>query len=104
MWDKYVQVRLPSVIDEKVNELGDVMEDVADNIIIAEKRSVKSTEFWQADATGKKPEMVIKIHFFEYSDQKTCIVDGKEYDILRDYCVDDMVELTLARRVNHGTA
>lgn len=65
----------------------------ADRKVRAEKKSVKFAEFYQANATGLKPEVIFATK--SYKGETYVIYKGKQYRILRTYeTSDDTIELT----------
>lgn len=53
--------------------------------IYADKKSVRQSEFYQAAATGFKPEIVFEIWEFEYEDESLVTYMGKEYRVIRTF-------------------
>ena len=63
-------------------------------------RSVSWRERYEADAHGLRPEVAVKLAApEEYNGETLCLLEGKEYRIIRDYLTPDGgIELTLERR------
>ena len=53
--------------------------------ILANKRSVTRSEFYQAIANDLKPTVTFEVHAFEYENEQKLRHDGKEYLIIRTY-------------------
>lgn len=51
--------------------------------VFASKESVWSTEFWRADANGKKLDVVFNVVPDEYDEETEVIYDGKTYSVVR---------------------
>lgn len=68
------------------DETGEVIETVTERSILAKWLSIGQQEFYQAQATGLKPEIKFEIaDYLEYEDEKELIHDNKRYQILRTY-------------------
>lgn len=67
--------------------------------VFCDRKSVKATEFYQAHATGLKPEITLVIRSVDYDDETKLRFSGKVYDVLRSYSKNgELVELTCAKR------
>lgn len=51
--------------------------------IFAERQSIGLNEFYQANASGFKPEIAFLIYRFEYHGEKTIIYNGERYNVIR---------------------
>lgn len=51
--------------------------------VYASQESVWSTEFWRADANGKKLDAVFNIVPDEFDDETEVIANGKTYNVVR---------------------
>ena len=100
----------------KENELGEKNKSLefSTTSFFCLEKSVRASEFYQAMATGLKPEKVISMNKYEYYEymqsaikkvakvQHTITNEWIEYTILREYEVDsDNIELTLTRGVEN---
>ena len=74
---------------------GEPVQSITYRTVYANKKSVKRSEFYQAAATGLKPELVFEVHTFELSNDKKVRYNGKEYAIIRTYEIGDTTELTI---------
>lgn len=80
----------------ETNENGFTVQGIASKReICAKKKSVKRTEFYQAAASGMKPELVFVVWKREYENEPWLEYDGKVYEIIRTFetSIEDM-ELT----------
>jgi SPP1 family predicted phage head-tail adaptor len=67
--------------------------------VFADKKSIRSTEFYQAHAVGLKPELNLIIRQIEYNGESRVRWNDKVYDVLRTYSKnDELIELTCAKR------
>jgi SPP1 family predicted phage head-tail adaptor len=67
--------------------------------VFCDRKSVKVTEFYQAHATGLKPEILLVIRSVDYDDENKLRFNGKVYDVLRSHSKNgELVELTCAKR------
>lgn len=67
------------------------------NVVYAERMSITQSEYYSARTKGFKPDLCLKIHAFEYSGERFCVVDNTEYEIYRTYQKSDseFIELYL---------
>lgn len=73
--------------------------------VFAEKMSVRQTEFYQAAATGFKPQLAFKIWVQEYNDESELLYKKKKHSIIRAFSKDGKeLELICEGAVNHGTS
>ena len=88
-------------ITESVNALGDpVQSKTKSSDIFADKQSIRQSEFYQAAATGLRPEIMFVIRDSEYNQEPALEYNSKEYNIIRTYSKDgEFVELICNRLV-----
>lgn len=55
------------------------------NIVYANSTSITQSEYYNARNKGFKPELCLKINYFEYNGERFCIVNGIKYEIYRTY-------------------
>lgn len=88
------------------NSIGDVV-DNADikRKVLADIESIKQSEFYQAQATGFKPELTFIIRKFEYKEEDSLSFNSKIYRIIRTYDrVDGNIELICTGVVNNASS
>lgn len=93
-------------MDDGENELGDPIKvPIKGPDIFASKKSIRQSEFYQAAATGLKPELTFVIRTIEYNDEPQLEFNGKTYNIIRTYEKenDDFIELVCSGVVNSAT-
>lgn len=54
-------------------------------VVCAQRMSIKQNEYYGAREKGFKPELCLKVHCFEYNQERICVIDGIEYEIYRTY-------------------
>jgi len=82
------------------NSLGDTTETKSYKQKFANKKSVKRVEFYQALATGLKPEVIFEVKAIDYNDETKLLHESKEYNIIRTYSVNgEDIELVCNRMV-----
>lgn len=92
---------IESIPDE--NDLGDtIFLDGEKRKIFAEKKSVRQSEFYQAAATGFKPEIVFEIWTKEFNDELKLEYKGKSYIIFRTFEKGEKTEIVCSSAVNSG--
>ena len=91
---------------DTVNDIGDYEKTLTYNTeIFCNEKSVKYNEFYQAQAIGMKPEIVLEIKQADYNKEKFVKYEDEEYTVLRFYKTSsENIELTLTRGVNNGNA
>lgn len=89
---------------EFTNEYGDNIEEVEyDDYIFCNTLAIGMREFYQAQATGLKPEVKIEIKKIEYNNERYVKFEDEEYTVIRTYPANsEDIELTLTRGVNIG--
>ena len=79
-----------------VDAYGDKVLSSVEKKILCSLSSISSSEFYQAHATGLRPEVKIIMWNFEYSGERKIKFEGHEYDVVRTYSRnDDLIEITL---------
>ena len=68
-----------------VNDYGDEAVSEVLNVVFADKASIRQSEFYQAMASGLKPELMFVIRASDYSQEKKLKYDSKYYNIIRTY-------------------
>lgn len=67
--------------------------------VFAERLPLYAGEFHSAKASGYDLQHIMKVHAFEYSEEKAAIYNGQEYEIYRMYRKnDDWIELYLSTK------
>lgn len=73
--------------------------------VFAKLLSIGQQEFYQAQATGLKPELKFEIaDYLDYSDEKELIHSGTRYQVLRTYRKNRQLEITVYGGVNDEPA
>ena len=65
--------------------MGDSITTSEKRLVFANKKSIRQSEFYQAQATGLKPELTFEIHLFEYADEPKLQYENKTYKIIRTF-------------------
>lgn len=92
-WDEVGYLIKPAT--HTVNSMGDpIPSGETERAVYINKKSVQRSEFYQAAATGLKPEIVFEVHTFEYEDETVFRHGDKRYNIIRVYDLPgDLTEL-----------
>ena len=94
-----------------LGELKISTDDIGDSIacieykqeIFCNEKSIKLSEFYQAQAVGMKPELTLELMAVDYSKEKYIKYNDEEYRVLRTYkTTRDKIEVTLVKGVNDG--
>lgn len=85
------------------NDIGDVIENQIEREVFADKQSIRQSEFYQAAATGLRPELMFVIRSCEYDGEQKLKYYDKEYTIIRTYDKDgELIELICQGVVNRA--
>ena len=83
------------------NDMGDTIEVQDERQVFADKQSIRQTEFYQAAATGLRPELMFIVRSIDYQDEKKLKHNDKVYTIIRTYDRDgELTELICQGTVN----
>lgn len=86
------------------NELGDRIEVPGQTRqVFSNKKSVRQSEFYQAQATGLKPEIMFEVRTIEYQDESKLSFNNKEYTIIRAFDKGEITEIVCSGLVNEVT-
>lgn len=103
MYDQRIKLIGSSV---SVNEYGDRQRTLSEREVFAELKSVGQTEFYQAHATGMKPELkFILPDYLEYNGEKLLKYRGygaeeeRTYNVIRTFKNGNELEITCAKGV-----
>jgi SPP1 family predicted phage head-tail adaptor len=96
MWREVIElIELITVPDG----VGGYTETEIVRTVFADKKSIRSSEFYQAHAVGLKPELNLIIRQIEYNGESRVRWKDKVYDVLRTYSKnDELLELTCVKR------
>ena len=89
------------VITVTENSMGDMIETETKTEVFANKRSIRQSEFYQAAATGLRPEIMFEVWSEEYSNQPRLEYGSKQYTIIRAYGKGEITELVCQGLVNN---
>lgn len=85
------------------DEIGNQIPVETETAILCGLKSVGRSEFYNAAATGLRPEMVFVVHGYEYSGQQIVKFDGVRYRVIRTYAINfEEVELTCEKVIADG--
>ena len=72
-------------VTKTINGIGDQVEVEASKQVFADKKHIRQSEFYQAMATGLKPELMFVIREIDYSNEPRLKYNNKYYNIIRTY-------------------
>lgn len=86
------------------DEIGNPIEsDPIETPILCRLNSVGRSEFYNAAASGLRPELIFTVHGYEYNGQKLVKFEGTQYRVIRTYGVDfEEIELTCEKVAADG--
>ena len=77
-----------------VSAAGDAIDSESTSTVYADKQSIRQSEFYQAMASGLRPEIMFVIRSIDYSNEKKLTWNSKNYNIIRTYDKDgELTEL-----------
>lgn len=82
------------------NDIGDPIKIPTSREVYANRKSIRQSEFYQAMATGLKPEIMFEIRSVEYKGETKLEYAGKDYTIIRTYDKGEIMELVCQGLVN----
>ena len=83
------------------NDMGDIIDVETKRQVFADKKSVRQNEFYQAAATGLRPEIMFVVRTIDYEQEPKLESNSKPYNIIRTYDKDDeFTELVCSGLVN----
>ena len=90
---------------QKLDEDGfEIIEEGPKLPILANRLSVRSSEYWQAKQSGVKLSYVFEIHKFEYEGEEKMVYEGEQFRIERTFEKGDYIELVCVREADdHAT-
>lgn len=92
-------INLVKITNSK-NEYFDIVQTETKRQVYANKKSIKMSEFYQAQVVGMKPELVFEIWVSEYDGEEYIEFDGVKYKIIRTYLKSiDILEIVVSRGV-----
>ena len=81
-------------ITQTTNDIGDFVDTEATTTVYADKHSIRQSEFYQAYATGLRPELMFVIREVDYDNQPRIKYNNKYYNIIRTFSRDgELLEL-----------
>lgn len=84
-----------------VDEYGDPAITENRRTVFCRKASIGQAEFYQAHATGLKPELkLVLADYLDYNDEQLVEYNGQVYRVLRTYRTGMELELVVYREVN----
>jgi len=97
-------INLISTTPDK-NAAGDAIDIENPRQVFANKRSIRQAEFYQAMATGLRPELMFEVKSIDYNQEGQLEYNGKKYTIIRTYDKNgEITELICQGLVNNATS
>ena len=81
-------INLITIVKTK-NSVGSWTEVETPKQVYADKKSIRQNEFYQAQSTGLRPELMFIVRSSEYSGETRLSFDNKKYEIIRTYDKDN---------------
>lgn len=77
-----------------------VVQETVKNEVFCRVGSIYEKEFYDAMQAGIKAQYKVVVFAYDYDDEKTVELEGKEYSVYRRYYIGDNVELYLRTDVS----
>lgn len=74
-----------TTITRTVNSVGSYSETETLKQVYANKKSIRQSEFYQAQATGLRPELMFVIRTIDYNNETRLKYNSKFYEIIRTH-------------------
>lgn len=74
-------------------EFGEVITTIEWMEVFANKKSVRSKEFYESRKVGMKPELMFEVRSEEFDEHQKLKYNNKEYAIIRTYDEGEFMEL-----------
>ena len=88
-------------VTQTTDDYGDPVVQETAREVFGRLQSIGQSEFYQAHATGLKPELkFILSDYLDYEGETLVEHDGQRYRVLRTYRTGQELELTVYREVN----
>ncbi len=92
----------------KVNKVkdstGELRDSKSEREVFAKILSIGTQEYYQAQASGFKPELkFVLADYLDYENEKKIVHDGMEYDVIKTYRKGRELEITVSGGVNCAT-
>mgnify|MGYP002539738163 CR=1 FL=1 len=82
-------------VEKTIDDAGYNQESVTKRDVFCLVKSVRQSEFYQAQAVGLKPEIMFLLSdYLEYENEKTVIYEDSVYKVLRAYRTGIQLEIT----------
>lgn len=83
------------------NDIGDAVTSETSKDVYCNKKSIRQSEFYQAQQTGFKPEVMFEMRNVDYSSESALLYEGKRYSVIRTYSKNgEVIELICSSLVS----
>ncbi|MCK9191251.1 MAG: phage head closure protein [Sphaerochaetaceae bacterium] len=100
---RFCEIEIGNLVETE--DHGETVKTYEFRTILAKKKSIRSSEFYQAATAGMKPELTFEIYVFEFNNDEVIKYNGKIYTIIRTYEDEkkkDKIELVATSTVGEG--
>lgn len=81
------------------DDYGNQTHAISSKEVLCNVNSVYRDEYYSAGNVGLKPSYTVTMHGFEYNGEQKIVYEEKEYDVLRTYVDEDLLELTVGEKI-----
>lgn len=83
------------------NTVGDTITTPTERLVYVDEKSIRQSEFYQAQAVGLRPELMFEMRLADYNKEAKFKYEDKKYDIIRTFRKNrDYIELICQGIVN----
>lgn len=94
---------ISKVNSSEINSIGELINTENARNVFCIKKSVRQSEFFQAQANGFKVEIVLEMNSFEYENEEICLFEGEKFKIYRAFPIkNERIELYLTTVVGES--
>ena len=98
MYDSVIKLVSESKV---VDAYGDIIVEVTERSVFAELKSIGQSEFYQAAATGLRPELRFRLSdYYDYDGEQIVEYNSSRYRVMRTYRSGQELELTVYQEAN----
>jgi len=97
MFEQECSIEFGNAIETVV--YGEPIQTIAWRTIFAKKKSIRSSEFYDAKNVGLKPELTFEVYSFDFNNDEKLRYNNKEYSILRTFEKGEKTELTVSSQI-----
>lgn len=92
-------ITIISKVRAGTDDYGNPTHAISSKEVLCNITGVYRDEYYSAGSVGLKPSYTVTMHEFEYNGEQKIVYEGKEYDVLRTYVDEGLLELTVGEKI-----